>query len=191
MENREEKKMQYSQWQWGQLLIQLYWELSSYVSEVWGESLCTAGRTGTPLPLISTPDSLFHTSAFLGTSIETDTAPALQDLLKASKETPLKEFLAVSRTKIHPPMPDLMRQSYTGSEQQQKGYIYGATSTCKALPKGAQRVWIQSKVCSQTGCLHRFLFPPSFTHFSIREHKAFHTYFNMKSRLGLCSRRPG
>lgn len=83
--------------------------LSSYVSEVWNP-LCTAGRTGTFLPLISTPDSLFHISAFLGTFTVTDTVSALQDLHQTSKETPLKEFLALSRTKIHPP--DLMRQSY-------------------------------------------------------------------------------
>lgn len=129
--------MQYPQWQWGQLLVWLYWELSSYVSEVWEEPLCTAGRTGTLFPLISTPDSLFHTSAFLGTFTVTEIAPALPDLHKTSKETPLKEFLAASRIKIHSLMPDLRRQSYIGSEQQQKGYIYSATSTVQRTLTGS------------------------------------------------------
>lgn len=107
------------------------------MSQKSGESHSTAGRTGTLLPLISTPDSLFHGSAFLGTFTVTETAPALQDLHKTSKEIPLKEFLAVSRIKIHPPMPDLMRQSYTVSEQQQKGTSTVLQALCKALSKGA------------------------------------------------------
>lgn len=101
-----------------------------------GEPLCTAGRTGTLFPLICTPDSLFHTSAFLGIFPVTATVPALQDLHKTSKDTPLKELLVVSRTKIHPPMPDLIRQSHTESEQQQKGHIYSATSTMQRTLRG-------------------------------------------------------
>lgn len=34
-------------------------------------------------------------------------------------------------------MPDLRRQSYTGCEQQQKGYIYSATSTVQRTLRGS------------------------------------------------------
>lgn len=92
----------------------------------------------------------------------TATAPVLQDLHETSKETPLKEFLAVSRTKIHPPMPDLMRQSLTGSEQQQK-LLYIATSTVQRTPKG-----ISNSLNSEQGVQPDWMFGqallPSFTY---------------------------
>lgn len=110
--------------------------MSLYVSGGWGEPLCMAGRTETHkhfFPLVPTPDSLFRTSALLGTLTVTATCSSVARSPQDKQRPPVKEFLAVSRPKFHPPVPDLMRQSHTGSEQQQKNYVYIATSTMEEL----------------------------------------------------------
>ena len=99
--DKERQKMPYPQWQWGQLAIQPYWELSLHVSGGWGEPLCMAGGAGTHrhfFPSVSTPDSLFHTSAFP----RTFTATAMHSSVARSpqgKERPsVKESLAISQS---------------------------------------------------------------------------------------------